>query len=596
MGSEVSGRVREDKLASYFSWDPCNDDRFASSIVGAGHIGGKGRSLLFGMKSLLESGVDELVSTEMPESIFISIEIFDKFLSQIDDLDNVLDGEPEEIERRFLAAELPNYVRERIASFLECIDSPIAVRSSSMLEDSLKYSFAGKYRSRLLHASGDLNERVLTIENEIKRIYARTFFPTAVEYRNKHNLGDDKMGIIVMRASGKWRGRYYFPTTAGVGYSLNLRRWCTRLNVEDGLLRLVFGLGTMSTRRGYARIFSLSNPNLRPEGNHPYNVMRHSQESFQMIDGDRGDIVTYNINDMGILDYLLTHYGRELGEYAQVYREEDGNGYWENLDLSYFRQQEDDSKVCITFERFTRHNPEFFTRMQKLLKHLEDSMGAPVDIEFAYEPSERKLELLQARPLWTGCCESKFDERDLEGKLVILKADRMVTDGQLENVPYLVYVDHKIYVTATNKHEIARAIGEINKKLYPNSYILVAPGRVGSSNPALGVPVQYSELTNCKCIVEVGIPVLGFMPELSYGTHFYSDLEIDNVLYMPVFAGEKGNVFREEWFESASCEKMKDLGIKIYKGSFDVYMDCARNIGIVAVRKGAGDGENMEDR
>lgn len=593
----ASDRVQEDKLARYFSWDPLKDARFSGSVVGEGHIGGKGRSLLFGMKVLRDSGDEELASVEMPESIFISVEVFEEFLEQIKDLNDIIKSDPDEIEKVFLAYELPPYVRQRLAYFLSEVNFPVAVRSSSLLEDSLKYSFAGKYRSRLLHAEGDLARRTLLVENEIKRIYARTFFPTAVEYRCKHGLGEDKMGIILMRAAGEWRGRYYFPTTAGVGYSLNLRRWSTRLKAEDGLIRLVFGLGTMSTRRGYARIFSLTNPCLRPEGHNPYNVMRHAQECFQMIDGIKGDVVTYNINDPGVLDYLWKYYGKELGEYVQVYREEDEKGYWENLDLTYSKYNVDDtSKVCITFERFTKHNYDFFKRMRKLLGCLEHSIGAPVDVEFAYEPKAKKLELLQARPLWVESQTVNLDDANLIGKKIILKADRMVTDGQAKGIPYLIYVDHKIYVTATNKYEIARIIGEINKKLGPNQYILVAPGRVGSSNPALGVPIQYNELTNCKCIVEVGIPTLGFMPELSYGTHFYSDLEVDNVLYMPVFAGEKDNVFNEDWFESTPCERLPGLGIRIYKGNFDVYMSCAKNVGVVVAGEDERNGKDMDNR
>ena len=163
---------------------------------------------------------------------------------------------------------------------------PVVIRSSSRLEDSVKHSFAGKYLTTFMsNDSPSLEERVRIVEREIRKIYSRIYFPEATSYREKHGLGDDDMGIIVIRMSGRWHGRYYYPTIAGVGYSQNFRRWNKRVKQKDGVLRIVFGLGTMSTKRGYARTISLTNVYLRPDGQSPEKIAVHSQERFHVIDG-----------------------------------------------------------------------------------------------------------------------------------------------------------------------------------------------------------------------------------------------------------------------------------------------------------------------
>ena len=221
--------------------------------------------------------------------------------------------------------------------------------------------------------------------------------------------------------------------------------------------------------------------------------------------------------------------------------------------------------------------------MKKILKILETSMGVPADIEFSFHPAEDLIELVQARPLWIKETQGSGDIPALEDKQIILQADRMVTDGVKFNIPHIVYLDYKIYSKTNRWYDIARAIGIVNRDLGNKKYILVAPGRVGSSNPLLGVPVSYNEITNCCCIVELGLPKEGFMPELSFGTHFFTDLEIDEILYMPVYQGERNNLFDEKYFEEQSYVLSPDTAVRVYSGNFSVYTDGRNNRGIVVV-------------
>ncbi|HOO86775.1 MAG TPA: PEP/pyruvate-binding domain-containing protein, partial [Synergistales bacterium] len=318
--SEKSASFTENEeiVRRYFRWEPLDDPSFAHLIVGKGSIGGKGRSLLFAMAKLRDSGVETLKRVVFPPSLFIATDSFDSVVSQIPNLEALKKGSPETIEEAFLATKLPDSVLGAIRKFLEKITDPIVVRSSSVLEDSLKYSFAGKYLSTFEFNGGDesLEERAAHVESDIKKIYARTFFPVAVAYRQKHGLGDDRMGIILMRVAGKWRGRYYYPTMAGVGFSRYYRRWTTRIKSEDGIIRLVFGMGTTSTKRGYARTFALTLPSLRPEGQNPFNIMRHSQEHFQVIDREQKALVTVDVKQIW---KDIFPYHSCFPDYAQIY-------------------------------------------------------------------------------------------------------------------------------------------------------------------------------------------------------------------------------------------------------------------------------------
>lgn len=568
-------RTREE----YFAWDPHDDPEFAPMIFGKGTIGGKGRSLLFALRKLRDSGDPQLCNSKVPESIYFGIDIFHQFLESVPSLDTLISqNDPERLEKVFLKTPLPKIVSEAVRNFLSVMNDPVVIRSSSRLEDSAKHSFAGKYLTTFMsNDSTSLDERVGVVEREIRKIYARIYFPEASSYRKKHSLGNDDMGIIVIRMSGRWHGRYYYPTIAGVGYSQNFRRWNKRVRQKDGVLRIVFGLGTMSTKRGYARTISLTNAYLRPDGQSPEKIAIHSQERFHVIDRE-------NPNELTTLDIkkewsqLIEHHP-DFDAYAQVYCYDSEGGCLSSLEKCT-RKIAVGSKVCLTFDNFPKKYPHFFERMKKTLPLLESSMGLPADIEFAYEPLDDSFCLIQSRPCWCQTCEEE-DIPDFEGKRVLLKADRMVTPGVVNNIPYLVYVDHRIYYSNPDFFKVARGIGEVNTLMNGQKYIFVSPGRVGSSNPELGVPVKYNELTNCCCIVELGIPRLGFMPELSYGTHFFSDLAVDNVLYMPVFEGESNNLIDQDWFSEREWEEGPHPAIRIYRGSFSAYMDGETNLGVI---------------
>ncbi|HBT50464.1 MAG: Phosphoenolpyruvate synthase/pyruvate phosphate dikinase [Caldanaerobacter subterraneus] len=540
-------------------------------IFGNGSIGGKASGLSFAEEVLEKYYKDFKGTVKIPESFFIATDYYEMFLeyNRLEDIDE--DTPYEEAEIRFKEAEFPPEYKKMLKEILQVMDYPLAVRSSSLLEDNIKYSFAGKYYTTFISNRGTERERLKQLEKAIKEVYLSVYGPDAVTYRKKHASGQrELMGVIVQRLIGSQKGIYFYPDVSGVGFSRNYRRWTDRIKIEDGVVRLVFGLGTKCTGRGYARIFSLTNLRLRPEGNNPQEIAKNSQEAFDVLNLMTGELETYDINDV---PQFLSYHPR-ISDIAQVYSRKDNA----ILDLNMLSSKSGLEKYIFTFENFPRRHKAFFNTVSALFKCLESEMKVPVDIEFTYDLESGEFYLVQARPLSSYETFRKVHiPKDIDKRCVLLKGDRMLTNGVLKNIKYIVYVDHEVYSNYKDKHEIARIIGRINKSL-GDRYILVGPGRWGSSNPYLGVPVIYNEISNAAMIVELGIKNGDFMPELSYGTHFFADLDADNILYMPVFDGYENNIFNEQWFKKGSYI---DTGVKIFEGRFDAYLDGEKMVGYV---------------
>lgn len=540
-------------------------------IFGNGSIGGKASGLSFAEEVLEKYYKDFKGTVKIPESFFIATDYYEMFL-EYNRLEDIDENTPyEEAEIRFKEAEFPPEYKKMLKEILQVMDYPLAVRSSSLLEDNIKYSFAGKYYTTFISNRGTERERLKQLEKAIKEVYLSVYGPDAVTYRKKHASGQrELMGVIVQRLIGSQKGIYFYPDVSGVGFSRNYRRWTDRIKIEDGVVRLVFGLGTKCTGRGYARIFSLTNLRLRPEGNNPQEIAKNSQEAFDVLNLMTGELETYDINDV---PQFLSYHPR-ISDIAQVYSRKDNA----ILDLNMLSSKSGLEKYIFTFENFPRRHKAFFNTVSALFKCLESEMKVPVDIEFTYDLETGEFYLVQARPLSSYETFRKVHiPKDIDKRCVLLKGDRMLTNGVLKNIKYIVYVDHEVYSNYKDKHEIARIIGRINKSL-GDRYILVGPGRWGSSNPYLGVPVIYNEISNAAMIVELGIKNGDFMPELSYGTHFFADLDADNILYMPVFDGYENNIFNEQWFKKGSYI---DTGVKIFEGRFDAYLDGEKMVGYV---------------
>ncbi len=563
----------------FLAFNPLSIEDYRRLTLGSGQLGGKAKGLLYARETLLETDDPATENIFVPESRFLATDLFLEFVEDNGINDIYQEGASfEAVEAACLASPLKEGLRRDLERLVMELDYPLAIRSSALLEDSLHYSFAGKYLTVFAANQGSPQERLAPLEMAIKRVYASTFGPDAVAYRHKHNLEHEEMGVIVQQLQGQQRGELFYPELSGVGFSRNFRRWTERVRTEDGVVRIVFGLGTRCTERGYARSFSLTNVELRPEGNVTREVQKYSQETMDALDLASGDTLTFNINSR--MDIAKHH--PHFPVYAEVYssRDETINQF---RPLA-FRPQPGD-KVIFTFARLNRVFPEVFELPRFIFGLLEREMGVSVDIEFAFEPEERRFSLLQARPL-SSWEEYRLVEipRDLHPESILLRGDRMLTNGTLLDVPFIVYVDHEAYRDAGNKYEVVREVGRINRELGGHNYILVGPGRWGSSHPEQGVPVRYSDISNCLMVVEVGIRAQDFVPELSHGTHFFADLEMDGTLYMPVFDTVEDNQFRREWFLSNPSLLTQHPAVRVIPGQFSAYLDGRGMEGVVIHR------------
>lgn len=517
--------------------------------IGAGKIGGKAAGMSLAWKILQqrdpELGPDISEQVAIPDSYFLGTDVVYEFRRR-NNLDHLMNQKYRPLDE--IRAEYPHIVEQHLqgsfpASIVEQLqevlrhlgDAPLIVRSSSLLEDNFGHSFAGKYESHFLPNQGSGEENLRDLLDAIKRIYASSLNPDAILYRQQHRLidYDERMAILIQRVRGQRYGRYFLPNIAGVGFSRNPFRWNPKIRSEDGLLRLVWGLGTRAVERSaddYPRLVALSHPTLRPEMS-AGEIRRYSQRYVDVIDLEANRFRTLPVHQLLSADYPF------LRQIAMVNR----GDYLE--DLTSLGSVDEGGSLVITLDPLTRDR-KFVKLMRTALMRLEQAYQTPVDIEFTveilpnYPYPDYKLHILQCRPL------SQRDEggpvtipADLPEESVLFRTRGLIRDGRIEGVRYIVFVDPQQYrrlSDPTTRLELGRAIGRLNKTLEGELYILIGPGRWGSANLDLGVRVTYADIYNTRALIEVAVADEDGAPELSYGTHFFQDLVEDGIYALPI--------------------------------------------------------------
>ncbi len=536
--------------------------RIYNRRIGEGKIGGKAAGMVLAWRILKEHPeLKDKIS--IPESYFIGSEVTYDF-RRFNNLDHIMNqkyrplAEIREEHPRVLQAHMdgafPAEIADQLREVLELMGkTPIIVRSSSLLEDNFGFSFAGKYDSFFCPNQGTPEENLAYLLNAIRRIYASTLNPDAILYRQKHGLidYDERMGILLQEVRGIKYGRYYFPTLAGVGFSQNAYRWNEKIRREDGFLRLVWGMGTRAVDRvssDYPRLIALSHPQLRPE-TRAQTIRQYSQHFIDVIDLEDNSFKTIPA------DEILSKRYPEVGRLAVI----DRGDYLEPI-LSRAMIKSDDQLV-LTFDGVTKDN-KFVSLMRESLTYLEEMYEQPVDIEFTVEvvkngtDADYKLHLLQCRPLSQREEAQQVEiPTDIAEEDVLFRTQRLVPDGQALGIRYAIFVDpikYKQIPDPSVKFELGRAVSRLNQLLENESFILMGPGRWGSSNIELGVRVSYADIHNTRVLIEMGVADDGGTPELSYGTHFFQDLVEAGIHSLPLhLTPEIDHVFDWEFFRES---------------------------------------------
>lgn len=504
--------------------------------IGTGRIGGKAAGMLLAYRILNNELPEEsLALLHKPNYYFIgSNEMYSFFAmnnlehwndQKYKDADQMRADYPH-IVRDFLASKFPGDIYDRLKGLLaEVGPKPLIVRSSSLLEDSFGASFAGKYESIFVPNQGSEKQNLRALLNAIARVYASTLNPDALLYRRSKGLQDydERMAILIMVVEGEPFKDFYLPDLAGVAFSRNLYRWAPQIRREDGFVRLVWGLGTRAVDRvgnDYPRLIALSHPLLRPTPDQR-TMERCSQQYVDLINLKEDAFMTLPIHDVLDPDYPA------LRTIAQVSED----GYFSSLHARLLESERE--KLVLTFEGLLRGS-DFAQDMREILSILERRFEFPVDLEFTVNIQEEsgakpglRYTLLQCRPQ-SQLAEGKAVT--IPGHLppadLVLQTRFMVPQGVVEDIEYVVFIPPHEYfsLNMNERHALARLVGQLNEALKGRQFILVGPGRWGSANADLGIPVGYSDIFNARALVELSGQDVGPAPEPSLGTHFFQDL------------------------------------------------------------------------
>jgi hypothetical protein len=548
--------------------------------MGFGRIGGKAAGMLLAGRILGQVGDETLArSVRVPESYFLGSDLMVVFMAmnglthwndQKYKSEEQIRTDYPAIRDQFSRGDFPPEILDELSDMLRVIGSrPVIVRSSSQLEDSLGTSFAGKYDSHFCanQAAPQANLKALT--RAIALTYASTFKPDPLLYRRSKGLQDydERMAVLIQAVEGKTWKQAYFPFAAGVAFSRNLYRWAPQIRREAGFVRLVWGLGTRAVERvgnDYPRVVALSHPTLHPDDS-PAAIRRYSQQFVDVIDMPSNSLTSVPVRD------LLSPDCPNLRYLAQV--AEDGG----LRPVPGLIRPADQAQLMITFDGLLRATP-FPNLMGSLLRTLEASFGLPVDIEFTLDldpapgrPVELRLALLQCRPLsqMSSSGHAQLPE-DLDPEQIILATDFMVPQGEVTGIRRVVFVDPSAYEAlpeASARAAVTAEIARINAALEPKSFICVGPGRWGTTNPDLGVCVDYSDICHAAALVELSGGGAGAEADASLGTHFFQDLMEAEIYPLSLRLDSSGSIFREDFFREFLRDGHAPTGISPQSGS-----------------------------
>ena len=529
-------------------------------MIGTGFIGGKAVGMLLARNILLNSkSFDWQKQLEPHDSFFMGSDVFYTYLVQngwwkLRMAQRTKEGYfsvAKELREKMLSGKFPDAIKEQLWEMIEYYgQSPIIIRSSSLLEDSFGNAFAGKYESIFVVNQGSPEERYKRVEEVIKKIFASTMNEDALEYRLQRGLDrqDEQMALLIQRVSGSYRNNYFFPDAAGVGISYNTFVWKENMDPKAGMLRLVFGMGTRAVNRvedDYPRIAALDNPLLRANSGKE-DERAFSQHKIDLINIEKNDFRTMDIPE------LMAQKPEVNMEYIGV----PDNDTAQRMKELKIKDQE---PWIINFDKLFTKTP-FGDTMQRLMKTVETTYQYPVDVEFTVnftKDGEYRINLLQCRPLQTMGLGKKVEipQTVTKEKMLFESHGNFMGGSIAQYVKRIIYVDPEKYnkLTIQDKYAVARLVGRLNKQINDREItpvLLLGPGRWGTSTPSLGVPVNFAEINNISVLVELDFVSANVMPDLSFGTHFFQDLVETNIFYVAIFSGRQNVHFNGDFLKA----------------------------------------------
>ncbi len=535
-----------DLAKKYFSIEDLLDT--GRRMIGTGLVGGKTTGMLLSRAMIKKNGSSLKDIIEVHDSFFVGADVFYTYMvvngcwwirHQQKDIDVFLTV-AEYARRVILTGTFPSSIVAKLSDMLDYFgQSPIIVRSSSLLEDNFGNAFSGKYESIFCPNQGSRERRLENLLTAIKTIFASTLSEKALQYRAQLGIldKDEQMPLLIQRVSGDLHGRYFFPAVGGVGYSYNPYVWDSGIDPDAGVIRIVYGMGTRAVDRSdddYTRIAALNAVKKRPESGID-EVRRYSQKRVDVIDLEANQLIAADYSEIS-----------NVSSFSEL-----------NLIASNDRET---NTWYITFDGLFTET-DFVQDINAVLKTLEKAYSYPVDIEFTVnftENNQYRINIVQCRPF-----EARDNVSDSDDFIttvpsnIILASQSGTVIGRSRSISsdVIIYVSSEEYdkLHPSQKHAVARNIGKIINKIDKNKNIVLAgPGRWGTTTVSLGIPVTFSEICRAACICEIVEMREGLIPDVSLGTHFFNDLVEFDILYLAFYPHKEGSSIDKEYFLTAS--------------------------------------------
>ncbi len=535
--------------------------RIIYPVGSSGCLGGKSTGLFLATHILKNAAYQEhiLQGIKTPKTWYLTADCMAEFL-QYNDLEDVHEIKYKDLEQvrleypniiqLFKHARFPVHISHGLMQALDDFgDQPIIVRSSSLLEDRSGTAFSGKYKSLFLSNQGDRQTRLEALSDAIAEVYASVFGPDPIRYRFEHGLIDfqEEMGIMIQEVVGVHMGPYFSPVFAGVAFSSNEFRWSPRLKRDDGLVRLVPGLGTRAVDRigdDYPVLLSPGQPALRVN-TCPDEIRHYSPSKIDAINLEKETFQTVP------LEGFIRKHGNNIPNLCQLVSAFK-DGLFQHRSSIELNVDRDD--LVLTFDGLI-NKTDFVKQMHAILLTLQEGMRTPVDIEFASDGTS--LFLLQCRPQFTEIDIAPSPiPRDVPERETLFTAQRFISNGHIPDITHIVYVSPQRYAEQTSLEalvDIGRAVSRLNYLLPKRRFILMGPGRWGSRGEIRqGVQVTYSDICNTSVLIEIALKSGSYEPDLSFGTHFFQDMVEAGIRYIPLYPYEKDAIFNEMFLNSSN--------------------------------------------
>ncbi|UCG62727.1 MAG: histidine kinase [Candidatus Zixiibacteriota bacterium] len=530
--------------------------------LGGGSLGGKGRGLAF-VNALLHrfklSDMFEGVTISVPKSFILGTDVFDEFMQDNDLIGTALgDHSDEQITDRFVKAKLPRQIVDDLDAFLETATYPLAIRSSSMLEDSHLQTFAGIYDTHML-PNNHLKRKVRLqqVEKAIKLIYASTFFNNARAYHEAagNRVEEEKMAVILQQAVGRQYHKRFYPTFSGVALSHNYYS-IDGVDPEDGVVYTALGLGKTIVEGGNCLRFSPSYPNKLPQMSTVKDMLRNSQHDFFAIDLTRPDVELHARGDDSLIrcELSVAELDGTLQALCSTHSAENDRVY-DGCSRRGVR--------IVTFAPILKLSTFPLTDIVKFLLRLgSEGLNCPVEIEFAVDldtpvGTPKNFYFLQVRPMIKDTPFETISIDSVPDERVIARSEKTLGSMRLRSIRDIIMVRPDTF-KRSDTLSIAGQIGQFNDKLSSEErpYLLVGPGRWGTSERWLGIPVAWSQISGARIIVEAAYG--DFAPDPSFGTHFFQNLTSFRVGYLTVNPAINNGFMDFDWLAGQKVTAQSD--------------------------------------